>query len=1146
MNEMNLNSIALSSRIKQSSDRKLRIEGVSPELFGLLFCAEVFPPNDSGNIFLFNTEAEALDFYYKFRGHIAELAYFPNLERDIYSSIIQNDYDFEKRLSVINNLNQHHKNINIVTTYCAANLFLPSKQFFDAKSLELNVDEIYDPEEIAQTLVKLGYRRAFSVDEPGTFSIKGEIFDLFPINGDPIRINFFDTIIETIHEIDPDTLVTKKEKSLTKISIAKSSQSIISETNNIFFKNKFPRPTLNQKELLDQRKRIFEALNEGNSFENFQLYSTYFFEKPTTLFDWSRDLSYYYFNRSEILKDYELYIEQLESHREEQQSFSETFSPEPSEIFSNQEHEFKYINISEFSNEFGTEEEERVPVDIKVLTTSIEGSGDKKERIKGIVENITEFYTKGYSIRLASENDSKKKEVNDYFAFFSKDKIRTLPSVPYSLSQSYIYHSEKLVFLSDNDFFTNKKNSRKSTKKNIKQDFDLFAEQLSTLNNGDYVIHKLHGVGIYLGVETLTLSGTTSDYLVIEYKDSDKVYVPVYKLDLVQKYATSDTKAAIADLKKNKFEQAKLKAREAVKKLAFSLIELQARRELKKGFAFSPPDQDFNDFSLSFPFAETPDQEKAIDSVIDDMTNEKPMDRLVCGDVGFGKTEVAMRAAFKAVIDNKQVAMLVPTTILAYQHFNSFKQRFKNFAVEIESISRLKSTKETKDIQERLAAGKIDIIIGTHKILSDKFKYKDLGLLIIDEEQRFGVGHKEKLKLLKENVDTLTMTATPIPRTLQLSFLGLKQLSLIKTPPPRRQSIRTYVIKEDQNTLRTAIQKELGRNGQIYIVHNKVSDIEIFTGKIRELAPKARIIYAHGQLPEKELEKRIAAFYKHEYDILVSTTIIESGIDIPNANTMIIDRADTFGLSQLHQLRGRIGRSNRKAYAYFVIPKFKKLSEVSRKRLKALQNFAELGSGFSISSSDLEIRGAGDILGPEQSGHINNIGLELYMELLSDAIAEIKGTPSKLIKYVDVQTNFESYIPEEYVSNSSARLKYYKLLASSTELETLEQHVESLIDQFGKLPEELLTLILVMKSKFILSDLGIESVKVMSKTILLKFSQALVDNDAHLRDKIISFFTQRPKIYKINPDYSINCLFKDKINVNDYYDFVKYLKSQFE
>lgn len=1149
MTRSTIQELSLTKRLNTISTNRFKISGISSELFGLLFSENVFfskfLPKEESRIIIFNNENEASQFFYCYKDSIEDLVYFPNLERDLYSSIIQNDQDFDQRISIISRLARGER-LEIVTTYSAASLKLPPKKFFEGSGLILETDEIYDIQELATQLVGLGFKRSFSIEEPGSFSIKGEIFDLHPTDGNPVRINFFDTIIETINEVDPDTLITKKNSSLKKIVLSKTSNSFFSEENILYFKNKYPRATLNEKELFEQRKRIFESLNDGYSFENFQLYTDYFFDTTSSLFDWVNTTPIV-LNRSETIKDFELYLEAQRESRDEYLQFNSSFVPEPEEVFDASVKLESFLDISEHDNSFDDEEIETLPIKVKNFSQLDYNSSELKDKIKRKIKEINSLKKEGFNIFIATENDSKLKEINDYFDFFNEDTTLRLPTINYSLNESYIYFSERLAIISDNEFFTDKKSSsQKRSKKNLNTDYDLFAEQLATLVNGDYVIHKVHGIGKYLGVETLTLGGSTSDYLVIEYKDNDKVYVPVYKLDLVQKYATSTTKATLADLKKNKFEQAKSKARESVKKLAFSLIELQAKRKMQKGFAFSEPEQEYNDFSFSFPYSETIDQEKAINAVIDDMTSDKPMDRLVCGDVGFGKTEVAMRAAFKAVIDGKQVAMLVPTTILAFQHFNSFKQRYKNFPVNIESISRLRSTKEVRDIQQRLEDGKIDILIGTHKILSDSFKFKDLGLLIIDEEQRFGVGHKEKMRLLKENVDTLTMTATPIPRTLQLSFLGIKELSLIKTPPPRRQSIKTFVIKEDQNTLRTAIEKELSRNGQIYIVHNKVSDIEIFTGKIRELAPKARIVYAHGQLPERELEKRIAAFYKHEYDILISTTIIESGIDIPNANTMIIDRADTFGLSQLHQLRGRIGRSNRRAYAYFVIPKFKKLSDVSAKRLKALQTFAELGSGFSISSSDLEIRGAGDVLGPEQSGHINNIGLELYMELLNDAINELKGTPEKLVEHVDVHTNFNAYIPEDYITSSSARLRYYKQLAGVTDIEQLESQVEAIIDQFGKLPEEFLSLVLIMKSKTILRKLGIEYVKVQTKSIVLKFSQILIDNDGQLRDKIISFFTQRPKIYKINPDYSINCAFKDKITINDYYDFIKHLKDQLE
>ena len=504
------------------------------------------------------------------------------------------------------------------------------------------------------------------------------------------------------------------------------------------------------------------------------------------------------------------------------------------------------------------------------------------------------------------------------------------------------------------------------------------------------------------------------------------------------------------------------------------------------------------------------------------MQRPTPMDHLVCGDVGFGKTEVAMRAAYKAVLDHKQVAVLVPTTVLALQHYYSFKERFKNFAVNIEFLSRFKSPKETTKIKSDLEKGEIDIVIGTHKLLSDKIKYADLGLVVVDEEQRFGVGHKEKLKVLKKSVDFLTMTATPIPRTLQLAFLGLRELSLIKTAPPKRQSIKTYLIKEDDRTIQAAIDKELIRGGQVFIVHNKVQDMENYVAYIRDLAPSAKIIFAHGQLPEKELETRMQKFYNNEYQILISTTIIESGIDIPNANTMIIDRADTFGLAQLHQLRGRIGRSDKKAYAYFVIPKHRSLTQIAEKRLKALQTYAEVGSGFNIATCDLEIRGAGDILGGEQSGHIEAIGLELYMELLKEAIAELKGEKRIGNRNIEISAPFPSYIPNDYIENSDERLKTYKKLSNCTDIESLKKMEEDLLDIYGAHPTPLKNLFALLESRNILQQTGLSSCKVVGTSVIYQFDKAILDSDVQLRNKVVEIFLSQPKKYQFTPDYKVH------------------------
>ena len=521
------------------------------------------------------------------------------------------------------------------------------------------------------------------------------------------------------------------------------------------------------------------------------------------------------------------------------------------------------------------------------------------------------------------------------------------------------------------------------------------------------------------------------------------------------------------------------------------------------------------------------------------MQKPVPMDFLVCGDVGFGKTEVAMRAAFKAIEDKKQVAVLVPTTILALQHYNSFTKRYKDFPVRIEFISRFKSAKETKEILEKVEKGQVDILIGTHKLLSDKLKFSDLGLVIVDEEQRFGVGHKEKLKLMKASVDFLTLTATPIPRTLQMAFLGLRDLCLIKTAPPRRQSIKSYVIKEDELTIQTAIQKELQRGGQVFLVHNKVHDMEQYAASIKELVPEAKITFAHGQMGERELEDRINSFYNGNYQVLIATTIIESGIDIPNANTMIIDRADTYGLAQLHQLRGRIGRSDKKAYAYFVVPRMREISTIAQKRLHALQTYADMGAGFNIASVDLEIRGAGDILGATQSGHVEAVGLELYMELLKDAINEIRGEKKLLKKDIEIVTPFPAFIPNHYISDASERLKQYKRLSNCESHSLLENIREEFQDVYGIFSEELSNLFTVLETRIYLQTLGLKSVSVGGAAITLKFDKQFLESNTELRDRVVNFFISRPKIYQFTPDYRVIYNQKTGVTQNDLLKFSK-------
>lgn len=1143
--------LSLEKKLIQVSDKKESsvLSGISPEQFACLY-TQFFQNSQAlgwkKTLHLFPDESSAEDFYHLIKENSGTVFY-PGLGAEIYSGIIPSERNLFDRFSVLNK-SFLGRDLHIVTFVEAARLLTPPKSFF-SQEIKLEVSMIISPTELATKLVELGYHKTVSVEEPGTFSNRGEIFDIFPVLGDPIRIHYFDDMIEEIFHINPENLKTLKDKSLETFSLTKTPHSLLEEEFCENFKERLPRPAPGQKELYDYKKDLTSKINRGQLFEDYPLFIDYFFKEKSSLLDYVHDFSIFLYNDFKLeqaSEELDLYNEK--SHEDFMSSSEASIKPLPAEVYTN--FKIEHFNSALTINELLLEEKLTetnldnihlglVPLDFK------RNSASKVESIDSLSEFINHKLSLDERVFLIYQDEKVLAEVKYILEAKVENFTRKQKNITYlngRLNQGFSYPLEKLHLISTSDFFAKKvKKTKRQTKSN---EGDLFAEQLGTLEIGDYVIHKDHGVGEYQGIQSLELSGNTSDYIVLLYQDNDKVYVPVYRLNLLQKYATNQASVTLANLKSKKFELLKAKAKSSVKKLAFDLLELQARRELKRSYAFSPPDHEFIEFCHSFKFEETADQAQAIEDVLGDMQSEKPMDRLVCGDVGFGKTEVAMRAAYKAVLDDKQVCILVPTTVLSVQHYNSFIERFSGTPVSIEFLSRFKTPKQSTEIIEKLKDGMIDIVIGTHKLLSDKIKFKDLGLVIVDEEQRFGVGHKEKLKLLRETVDTLTLTATPIPRTLQMSFLGIKELSLIKTAPPRRQSIKTYIVKEDMQTIKQAIEKELSRGGQIFIVHNKVQDMEIYTSKIRELVPTAKIVFAHGQMGERDLEKRIADFYAHKFDILISTTIIESGIDIPNANTMIIDRADTYGLSQLHQLRGRIGRSDKKAYAYFVIPKLRKLTDIATKRLKALQTYAELGSGFSLASSDLEIRGSGDILGAEQSGHLANIGLELYMELLQEAIHNIRGEKADIYQDIEIQSAYNTFIPKEYIENSNQRLRYYKQLSNRKNLSGIQEILEELEDQFGTLPEEVNNLICFLKIRVQLQGLGINKLLVKSHSVTLYFNKEFIENNAEIQSRIVTFFMQRPKIYKINPDFSIICKFKDKIELDILFEFAKHIAEQ--
>lgn len=1083
-----------------------------------------------------------------------ELLFYPGLDASLYSGVISSEKSFYDRLEVLSKLTRidlSKTKFILVTSFEALSLRTPPRSFFKEFSFSIQTDDVIAPIDLAKKLVGMGYSSATSVEEPGTFIQKGQIFDIYPVGAQPVRLSYFDDLIESIFPIDLDTQKTMRETPLTEVCITPAAGILAHHDFPITLRENLPQFGPSFKQKFEFRKALFNRLSDGLLFENYPVYVPLFFKNPETLF--------HYFDIEQTLvtvlnanETERSQLELAEGLRFDYENSEENINSENILPTYNKIYDFSYfetirdrkailIDQVNLDMVFGNIADS---VDLRLIKTKtflnehINPTLAKPEYIKAALDFIKKHFQFQGKIYFSSYSDSSKNEIKHLIDLqnFDSDLKKRIEFLPFRVSEGFYYEGEKFLIISDGDLFAAKKNKEKKFKK---VDLDLFAEQLATLKSGDYVIHSEYGVGEYLGLEALDIGGDKSDFLVLKYADNDKIYVPVYKLNLIQKHADATASLKSDSLRTNKFALLKARARNSAKILAFDLLKLQAERQSSVAYAFSPPDHLYREFELAFPYEETPDQARAIEEVLESMQRPVPMDYLVCGDVGFGKTEVAMRAAFKAVEDKKQVAVLVPTTILALQHFNSFSKRFKDFPVRVEFISRFKTAKESKEILEKAERGEIDILIGTHKILSSKLKFLDLGLVIVDEEQRFGVGHKEKLKLMKASVDFLTLTATPIPRTLQMAFLGLRDLSLIKTAPPRRQSIKSYVIKEDELTIQMALQKELQRGGQVFIVHNKVHDIEQYAASIRDLVPDARITFAHGQMSEKELEDRINSFYSGNYQILIATTIIESGIDIPNANTMIVDRADTYGLAQLHQLRGRIGRSDKKAYCYFVVPRMREISSIAQKRLHALQTYADMGSGFNIASVDLEIRGAGDILGATQSGHVEAVGLELYMELLKDAINEIRGEKKLLKKDIEIVTPYPAFIPNHYISDASERLKQYKRLSNCETHSLLESIREEFQDVYGIFSEELSNLFVVLETRIHLQTLGLKSVSVGGSAITLRFDKQFLENDTELRDRVVNFFISRPKIYQFTPDYRVIFNQKTAVTQSDLLKFSK-------
>ncbi len=957
-----------------------------------------------------------------------------------------------------------NKNIIVIATVrsCLEKTILPEE--LKKKAIGLRVGETADIEDLSQQLLDLGFRRFPQVEEVGYYSIRGGIVDVFPYSyADPIRLEFFGDQIESIRKFA--VLDQKSIHTIDSAIILPSREVLISDAE---LEECLSRLGPKQSENLREKIRFYDQVPGLEWLASL-------FGLPQ-----AKILNYLPFDSVVFLDEPSLIQNELDLIRTETEHLfweaekREEAVPEPEVLFDNLEpfldqiHQFQVIeNLS-----LGEGKES-----INLEMTEPEVFGGNLDLLRGIIRNYKNQSQKVYIYCDNLGQRDRLSELLDHDA----DGVNLEVDL---LNSGFSFPEIDLVTLTDHQIFS--RYFRRRRKRRFNEGIAL--SSYSALSLGDFVVHIDFGIGKYAGLESLLVDRRKRECLKLLYQGGDKLYVPIQEFNRVHKFVGKEGSPALSKLGGTSWEKLKRRTKKAIKDMAEELIQLYAERKAKPGFSFSTDSLWQKELEASFIYEETPDQLSAIEAIKRDMERKIPADRLICGDVGYGKTEVAIRAAFKSVMDGKQVAVLVPTTILAQQHFVTFGERLREYPVNVEMLSRFKSRKEQKKIVEGLKEGKVDVVIGTHRLLSNDIEFKDLGLVITDEEQRFGVAHKERLKRLRRLVDVLTLTATPIPRTLQLSLFGARDMSIINTPPKDRLPIHTEISRFDKELIAEAILREVDRGGQVYFVHNRVQTIEAMYRFLKELVPQVRIAIAHGQMDERELERVMLEFLDHRYDCLLVTSIIESGIDIPTVNTIIINRADKFGLAQLYQLRGRVGRSGTKAYAYLLIPKVKLLNPTARKRLKALEQFTQLGSGFHLALRDLEIRGAGNLLGPQQHGFIEEVGFDLYCRLLDEAVRELKGEKIQKPPEVKMEFDLDIYIPQSYVADSQQRVEIYRKLSEAKSVEEIDKIEAELSDRFGKTKREVKDLLDFTCAKITASLKGISRVALKKDTLMFEFA----------------------------------------------------------
>ncbi len=1096
---------------------------------GAWFAAELLAQNGPCLLILAADMASAQTFHRAlsfFHGRSDEILFFPHWETEPYAPLSPHPEIEAIRLATLATL-VNGRGRAVVTTVRAIQQKVLPREVLTSLKLKLEIGQEIGRDELLNGLTALGYQRASLVEDRGSFAVRGDLVDLFPpMQEQPVRLAFFGDELEEIRGFDP---VSQRSgaKRMTRLELAPAREMILAGEHLETFTRQLKKRCDELELPRAQRDTLLEEVREGLLGPGRENLLALNYSALDTLYDYLGKFCWLILDPPAVTGAADEFDDAVRHGSERAVNNGDPHVPAADFYLAANQLEARLelgprIELASLQL-YRLEDEHpvyRVPivgnVDLRPDHAGHDGS------LTPLVERLRQWQADKWRVLMVCHQRGQAERLLDLLAP-SELPLSWVPElvpgrkVPVGLTvttgtldSGFRHVEENLVVVCDDEIFGPR------THRQIRRKQRTFESSLADLNTGDFVVHTDYGIGRFLGLVHLQTGIVEGDFLHLEYAGDDRLYMPIERIEKIQKYLADGSTPRLDKMGGGAWEKAKLRARAAIEELARDLLRIQAKRQMAQGFSYSPPDRMFREFEAAFPYEETPDQLEAIEAVLDDMVSAQPLDRLICGDVGYGKTEVAIRAAFKAVLDSRQVAILVPTTVLARQHLETFRQRFADYPVTVEMLSRFRTAAEQRRIIERTAKGQIDILIGTHRLLQRDLRFKDLGLIVVDEEQRFGVTHKERLKKMRAEVDVLTLTATPIPRTLHMSLAGLRELSIIDTPPVDRQAIRTYVTRFDDDLIREAILREFKRGGQVYFVHNRVQSIDAMAEFLQRLVPQAKVGVGHGQMPEKALEKVMLDFIEARTNLLVCTTIIENGIDISTANTMIINRADCFGLAQLYQLRGRVGRSHQRAYAYLMIPGEGVLTREARERLKVLQEQTELGAGFRIARHDLELRGAGDLLGARQAGQVAAIGFEMYTELLEDTIQELKGQTREERIDPEVRFGLSAFLPETYVADPNQRLVLYRKLAAARDDVEVYQAGDELRDRYGELPPAAELLLEVMKLRVLMKQLLVELAEFDGNNLVFAFPS----NTKVTPEQLLPLL-QDAKKYRFSPDYRL-------------------------